>query len=274
LNLGEVVRTGTESSAAGAFFDHFGVDPGVDPAELLHAFAAAFSAIPWENLTKLLSRDEYGAPMPRMPGTVILEHLSKGTGGTCFSLTEAAREILASTGMRVRPLLADMQHGPSIHCALLAELPGGAARLVDPGYLVPVPVELLPSADTEVPCGPETLVYRPAGDERSWDMYTRDDSGTTLWRYRLKLDRVDRGEFMKAWTDSFDSPGMNSLHVSRRTDVARFYAHNTNLRITDRGGRRNEKLREGYAPRISELFGISSAVADEAWKRLKGQGCR
>jgi hypothetical protein len=174
----------------------------------------------------------------------------------------------------VRPLLADMQHGPSIHCALLAELPGGAVRLVDPGYLVPVPVELDPSAGTEVPCGPETLVYMPSGDGRSWDMYTRDGSGAPLWRYRLRLDRVGRGEFMKAWRDSFDSPGMNSLLVSRRTDGARLYAHDHNLRITDTGGRRNEKLREGYASRISELFGISSSVADEAWKRLKGRECR
>jgi hypothetical protein len=177
-----------------------------------------------------------------------------------------------SAGIAARPVMADMQHGPSIHCAALAELPGGRIFLLDPGYLVPEPVRLVPGRETVVSCGAETMVYRPVEDTGSWDMFTLNGDGST-WRYRIRTGRVTDSEFMKHWMDSFDAPGMNSLHISRRDADTRFYAHNANLRITGEGSKRNEKLGDGYALRVNEVFGISHRVAREAWDELKRSRC-
>jgi arylamine N-acetyltransferase len=209
----------------------------------------------------------------RLPDTVVTEHISRGTGGTCFSLTEAAREILESSGIGTRQVMADMQHGPSIHCAALTELPGGMTYLVDPGYLVPEPVLLEPDRTTEVHCGAETLEYRPVPGDESWDMFTVTEKGSS-WRYRIRLAPVTREKFTRSWTDSFDAPGMNSLHINMRTGGNRLYAHNHNLRITAAGGGRNQKLRDDYAGRIEEIFGISRSVAARAWEELERSRCR
>ncbi len=261
------------SGAARAFFDHFGLDPGEKKLDLLHGFAAAFSVLPWENLTKYLSRIDGTASPMRMPDTVVFEHISLGTGGTCFSLTETVREVLSASGLPVRPAMADMQHGPDIHCAALVELPGGRRFLIDPGYLVPEPVRLDPGSETVLSCGAETLVYRPAADGRSWDMYTRTGQNFT-WRYRIRTDPITEGEFREFWVRSFDAPGMNSLHINRRVGGSRLYAHNENLRIQDSAGKRNEKLRIDYAGHVEGFFGISRKVASRAWEELIRSRCR
>jgi arylamine N-acetyltransferase len=261
------------SGAAEAFFDHFGLDPGAKEIDLLYGFTAAFSVLPWENLTKYLSRIDGTVNRMRMPDTVVFEHISKGTGGTCFSLTETVRKILSAADLSVRPAMADMQHGPGIHCAALVELPGGCRYLIDPGYLVPEPVRLNPGSETILSCGNETLVYRPAADGRSWDMYTRTGQDC-IWRYRIRTDPITAGEFREFWVRSFDAPGMNSLHINRRMGGSRLYAHNENLRIQDPAGKRNEKLRTDYADRVEELFGISRDVAARAWEELVKSRCR
>jgi arylamine N-acetyltransferase len=264
---------GTGSVAAEAFFDHFGLDPGLEGDELLYRFAGEFASIPWENLTKFLMVREDGEIRPRIPGTVILEHIATGSGGTCFSLTETAREILSASGVVTRPVMADMRHGPSIHCAALAEMPGGRLFLIDPGYLVPEPVPLVEDRETVVTCGAETMVYRPVQGTGAWDMFTSDGTGST-WRYRIRLDPVSPREFEKHWLASFHAPGMNSLHISRRSGGTRFYAHNGNLRVTESGSRRNEKLDHGYGSAVSRLFGISGELAGRAWEELKRSRCR
>ena len=261
-----------KSEAAEAFFDHAGIDPEKGPEELLHLFTGAFATVPYENLTKYLNCSDDAPRVLRMPETVVREHISAGTGGTCFSLTETAREIVSSRGIRARPVMADMQHGPSIHCAVLAELPGGKRYLVDPGYLVPEPVPLEEGSITRIDCGAESLEYRPAGGD-SWDMFTVTERGSS-WRYRIRLTPVTDIEFLESWTRSFDAPGMNSLHINMRESGTRLYAHNLNLRITDSGGGRNEKLRDGYAERVHEIFGISRKVAAMAIEEMERRRCR
>jgi len=259
------------SRAAMIFHDHFGLLPGRPDRDSLFDISAAFGQLPWENLTKFLRKAGEGA-LPRMPEEVLREHVEHGAGGTCFSLTEALGEVLAFSGFRTRPVMGDMQHGTNIHCAVLVEMPGGENFLLDPGYLVREPVILDPGAETILKSGSETLVYR-TGDDNSWDMFTSGSEGCRH-RYRIKLAKVSRDRFRQFWNDSFDSPGMNGLHLSRAVDGVRLYAHNQNLRVVDSCVKRNVKLRSGYADRIAEAFGISRDIASMAWEELGRARCR
>lgn len=252
------------------FHDHFGILPGRPDMDSLFDISALFGQLPWENLTKFLRKARVGA-LRRTPEEVLREHVELGAGGTCFSLTEALGEILASSGFRTRPVMGDMQHGTNIHCAVLVEMPGGENYLLDPGYLVREPVRLDPGTETILKSGSETLVYRTE-DGNSWDMFTSGFEGCRH-RYRIKLAKVSRDSFRQFWNDSFDAPGMNGLHLSRAVDGVRLYAHNQNLRVVDSRGKRNVKLRSDYADRIAEAFGISRDIASMAWEELGRARC-
>lgn len=244
------------------FFDHFRVSPGPG-ASRLHEVAAAFSRIPWENLTKFLLKTR-GRERLRMPGEVLRGFAEAGTGGTCYSLTEALRSILTSCGWRVRPLTGHMRHGKNIHCALLAEGEDGVF-LLDPGYVVPVPVRLDREGGRVVLPGRE-LIWTPR--ERGWNLYTREGDGPLQWRYSLESREVSREQFLGYWKRSFSAPGLNSLHINLSLEDGRLSAHNGNLRVTVSGSKENRKLSRDYPETVAEVFGLNRSVAEEAWKEL------
>lgn len=264
-------RVPSDVRAAEMFLDHFGVTPGNQPdLEGLERILAEFSRIPWENLTKYLVKAGglQGPSRLRSPETVMREHIEDGTGGTCFSLTEALAAVLRRAGYGSGPAMADMSHGENIHCGLIVTVPDGGTFLADPGYLVPSPVPLRRGVNTRLSLPGQDLEWRPGG-EGVFDLYTTE-GGRSTWRYRLRTVPVGRPEFLRHWRDSFDAAGMNSLHANLRVDNGRIYAHNMNLRRTEGGGRCNEKLREGYADRMEAFFGISpriSRAAEEEWRR-------
>ncbi len=256
--------------AAEVFLDHFGLSPGPHGLASLGELAGAFSRIPWENLTKYLVRaqDPEGPERLRMPRRVFEEHASLGAGGTCFSLTRALQDVLERCGYRCRPVMADMSHGPDIHCALVVERDDGPV-LMDPGYLVPVPVPL--SADGAVETSAAGQVFRYVPDGRGgWDMHTvRGRGGTERWRYRLKAAAVTSEEFELHWRRSFHATGMNGLHLSRLTENGRLYAHNGNLRVLEGDSGYNRKLSGSYAEAVFETFGLDGDLAGRAWKELR-----
>lgn len=256
-----------DRKAAEVFLDHFGLSPAGSGIATLEEVARAFSSIPWENLTKYLSlaQDPQGRERPRMPLQLFEEHVSLGTGGTCFSLTRALESVLRRLEYSCRPLMADMSHGPDIHCGLLVAVDGKAV-LCDPGYLVPVPVVLSRSAAVEVEAAGQTFRYVP--ERGGWNMFTVRD-GRMRWRYRLKAEHVEPGRFDEHWRRSFHATGMNGLHLNRLTDSGRLYAHNGNLRVVENGSRRNEKMSDHYAEAVEEGFGLDREIAGRAWKRLQ-----
>jgi arylamine N-acetyltransferase len=257
-----------DTAAADLFLDHFGLSPRRLDLAALGELAGAFSRIPWENLTKYLARaqDPAGPERLRMPLQVFEEYLGSGAGGTCFSLTRALAEVLDRCGYRCRPAMADMSHGPDIHCGLLVELHGRRV-LMDPGYLVPVPVPLRTDAAVETAAAGQVFRYVPDG-RGGWDMYTIR-GGEERWRYRLKGESVGAVEFEEHWRRSFHATGMNSLHLSRLTDGGRLYAHNGNLRVLSGGTRRNEKMDADYPAAVAESFGLDRELARRAWEELQ-----
>jgi arylamine N-acetyltransferase len=253
---------------ADIFFDHFGLKPASGVASLYDT-VEAFRRIPWENLTKFLLRAR-GEERPRMPDEVFRGFVEAGTGGTCYSLTEALAAVLVRCGWKVRPLTGHMRHGKNIHCALLAQGNEGAF-LLDPGYVVPRPVRLERHGGTLSLPGRE-LRWAPSG--AGWDLYTVREGGVPQWRYRLESRELTREEFLLFWKQSFSAPGLNSLHINLSLEDHRLSAHNGNLRMEGEGLRENRKLASDYGSAVAEYFGVSPSVAGEAWRelsRLRGE---
>ncbi|NLP05114.1 hypothetical protein GX411_04105 [Candidatus Fermentibacteria bacterium] len=250
--------------AADAFAMHFGLRPDRPDRNLLEDTSRAFSRLPYENLTKMLALEEHGDGPGRLrsPAAVVGDHIRTGSGGTCFSLTNTLVDILVSFGFPARPVMGDMKHGRDIHCAVMIESAIGRF-LLDPGYLVHVPVDLEPER-TEVLVGPAELVY--ATDRYGLiRMSIRSSSGTTE-RYVIKPGFVSPAEFLRHWQRSFDAPGMNGLHLCAAGREERLYAHNANLRIEDRGGRRNVKIGSDWASSVASVFGIDPVLAGRAFE--------
>jgi len=244
------------------FFDQFGLVPegGV---ERLYSVSEAFSRIPWENLTKFLLKVR-GVERLRMPGEVFEGFARDGTGGTCYSLTEALGSVLSTCGWSVRPLTGHMRHGRNIHCALLVE-GGEGVFLMDPGFVVPCPVRL--NRDGGVLDLPgRRLVWTPKGD--GWDLHSEENGEKPQWRYHLESRALERSEFITFWKDSFNAPGLNSLHINLSLPDRRLSAHNGNLRITCEKERENKKLASDYGASVAEAFGLSAKLAGEAWSEL------
>ena len=253
------------------FFDHFCLLPDSQDLDSLQIIISQFSRIPWENLTKYLIKTQSfpAENRLRLADTVISEHIEKGTGGTCFSLTEALGAILSFAGFQCHPVMADMNHGKNIHCALSVITGDGKRFLADPGYLVPVPVLLQPGKVSQVDTSLQTLVWEPSENSSSYDLYSVDGD-IRNWKYRIRMDPVSSTEFRSHWQRSFDATGMNSLHLNCRSEEGRLSAHNLNLRRVTSRGNSNEKLRDSYPAKVEEYFGLNREIAEAAekeWKR-------
>jgi len=253
--------------AASMFFDHFGLLPEKPDVDSLHELVSHFSNIPWENLTKFLVKAQH---LPkenrlRLSDTVITEHIEKGTGGTCFSLTEALGAILSSAGYQCHPVMADMNHGRNIHCALLVTSGDGTEFLADPGYLVPEPVLMRPGKVSHLEIDGQTLLWESRVDGKTFDLFTVNGD-VKQWKYCIRMNPVGSDEFRYHWQKSFDATGMNSLHLNCRTEDGRLSAHNLNLRRVVSSGKSNEKLGGDYSGKIKAYFGLDSGIAEAAEK--------
>ena len=253
--------------AAAMFLDHYCISPGKPDRDSLRMILFHFSRIPWENLTKFLIKTQRFSAENRLrlADTVISEHIEKGAGGTCFSLTETLGVILSYAGFQCRPVMADMNHGRNIHCALSVIVNEGMLFLADPGYLVSEPVLMEPGKVTQVDTSLETLVWEPSEKDNSYDLYSVD-GGIRNWKYRIRMNPVSSVEFRSHWQRSFDATGMNSLHLNCRNEDGRLSAHNLNLRRVTSRGRTNEKLKGSYPEKVEAYFGLSREIAEAAEK--------
>jgi arylamine N-acetyltransferase len=276
------------SQASSLFLDLYNIRPKDPGLALLGEISHQFANLPWENLTKFIKKhqcaelpDQGGERDPAPAGNierlrrseeVIRDHARQGAGGTCFSLTNALRRIVADLGFKAYPVMADMKHGPNIHCGLLVEL-NGRRHLLDPGYLVPEPVSLDPSRASIIRLPGYRLEYRPDARSTDIELYMINDRGEESFRYRLRPRAVPETDFVRFWLQSFDAPGMNSLHLNRVTSAARLSAHGINLRV-DRGrDKTNIKLRDDYARQIASQFGLAQEIAQRAFQEWERQRC-
>ncbi len=264
------------------FAGRFRIAPGGADLPLLRLMIAAYSNLPYENLTKIIKKFTARSPEERLRGPVevVTGFLERHTGGTCFSLTYCLGSMLSSAGFRCYPVMADMKR-PNIHCALVVEM-GGKRYLVDPGYLVGEPVELS-GVPVRVATTFGTVELRPRRNE-SYDLFTLEGgwdelsrtgwsdrppvaalrTGERKWRYTVRTAGVSHADFMRHWQDSFALPMMNNLLLTRLTSEGHLYVKNHHLRVRSRTGKANENIRSGLEERIAEEFGIPAAVTAEA----------
>jgi arylamine N-acetyltransferase len=249
------------------FFEHFSISHGEPEMEMLQDILARFARLPYENLTKIIAKFSIDDPTLRMrsPEQVIDGFIKNYTGGTCFSLTWCLGSILAESGFRCYPVMADMKR-VNIHCALIVHA-GEKKFLADPGYLLGGAIGLTGSPvliDTSF----GKVELRPGGSA-SCDLYTVTGS-ERKWRYRVRTTPVSKALFFRYWQESFSLSTMNSLKLTRLTDKGHLYIKDDNLRYRLGDRKISENIGQDLYSRIEREFGIPPEITSRAHQFIDG----
>jgi hypothetical protein len=234
-------------------------EPGIG---FLEALFSRFNArVPFESATKILRHASVADPAekPRRPEVFWREHLSSGTGGTCFARVEAFRELLAALGFpAVRALGrvgADFDHA-----ALFVER-DGRRFLCDVGFPLPGVVPAFPGR------------YATAGGalevtETGRGLSVAFGEGVPEGPRAIEVFSrpVDPGEFESHWRATF-RPGAHflagvRLRIEREGRTLAFSegaAH-----VDDLHSRLTVPLARPRARRLGELFGMDEDILEKA----------
>ena len=268
IETGSSLLSGDAREASERFFDFFSVDPAADDPLLLRRLIAAFSRIPYENLSKIIKQTETGsAPRFRLPPEVLQDHIEHRLGGTCFSLTHFFQKILTAAGFEAYRVMAHMRAGRNIHCAVVVCLPEGRV-LIDPGYGLNRPVPLRTDA-------PVRFASRHGGVELRYDADTDEYHLFTYmarerkWRYCFADRPVPDDEFERHWIDSFSKPSLHQICLYRASPQGHLYLRKHHLRLTTFRGQQKENVRETLHKTVKDYFGISPVWVDRAREVLE-----
>jgi len=208
---------------------HYGIPSGGDPRQLLDRVVAAFARLPYENITKIIRKTEYGdcERARRSPEDVIREHIAWGAGGTCFSLTAALAKLARELGWEAEYILADRRYGQDTHCALLVWI-DGIPHLLDPGYLIVHPIQLKTREEQKIEAGFNDLILASEQNPEKVSLYTlRGDKKT--YRLTYRTSPVDNGEFCRAWDASFQWDMMQYPLLTRTEGSRQIYMKGTRI---------------------------------------------
>jgi arylamine N-acetyltransferase len=252
------------------FFRRHGIDRNRDPLSIIEMCAAAFSRIPYENLTKIIKSDLVlsRSSALRFPDEVLADHLRYGTGGTCFSLTAALIAVFNALGIEAQPLLADRHYGPDTHCGLVVKHEN-RALLIDPGFLIYVPTPLPSSAISAVDLGYTTVELRPVEGGNRIELAT-STRGTRKVRLTYRRSPVDAEAFQRAWEDSFTWEMMTYPVLTRCTAGRHLYLQGNTamVRSSDKTVRSKLEAADQIAF-IGNQMGIARSVVLKAWEAIR-----
>lgn len=249
-----MIETVRGDEAARIFLDHAGVCPAARDMAFLRQVALGFSRIPYENISKIIKTAGSDDPREalRLPTEVVVDHIEKGFGGTCFSLTFLLERVLGSLGFDVYKVMADMNSGKNVHC--LAMVRGmGARYIIDPGYAL-YEVIRLPEMNTRVTC-PHAVVEVVNTGGGEFGLWTEDASGRK-WRYAFRDDPVDEADFERYWIESFTRPTLHNICLTRMTPRGHIYLRKDFFKFTSRENIDKRKVKQGVERLIQEEFGI------------------
>ena len=258
---------------AESFLRHFGLRADQPPLDLLRAVAAAFTQLPYENLTKIIKQDQEGAAVRarRLPAEVLADHFRGGAGGTCFSLTATLLQLVRALGWQAEPLLADRRYGENTHCALLVRI-DGRPHLLDPGYLILNPIPLDLDRETRIVTSFNELRLRPAADGRRLDLATVQGH-QDKYRLSFKTEPAEAGEFLAAWDASFDWDMMRYPVLTQVRQGRQLYLQGRRFQERDRQAAQREELAgDQLAGRIAHSFGIAPHIVARALEILHRKG--
>lgn len=260
----------SDSALLERFCNRYAIDPAASVQEKIPQIAQAFSALPYENLTKIIKADAVvnSRSAMRLPDEVIADHLRWGTGGTCFSLTAALIAVYDALGIEAQPLLADRHYGVDTHCGI-AILHGGDMFLVDPGYLLFVPTPLPSVAATSIALGYTTIELHPQGGGSRIELITIV-KGSRKVRLAYKRAPVDPVMFEQAWITSFTWEMMTYPVLNRTSAGKHLYLQGDTLAI-----RSSEKTIRSVLDAAAQIdfignnMGISRDIIIKAWEVTK-----
>ncbi|MCU0873332.1 MAG: arylamine N-acetyltransferase [Pirellulaceae bacterium] len=256
-----------------AFLQRFRLSTAQPPLDVLRAVAAAFTQLPYENLTKIIKEDQERAAVRarRLPAEVLADHVRGGAGGTCFALTATLLHLVRSLGWEAEPLLADRRYGENTHCALRVWI-DGRPHLLDPGYLILNPLPLDICTETRIVTDFNELVLTPSADGRRLDLATLGQ-GQRKHRLTFKTSCADAGEFLHAWDASFDWDMMRYPVLTRVSGGRQLYLQGGRFQARDHASvRREEVPQPQLAQRIAERFGIAPEIVARALEILHRKG--
>jgi len=272
METNPLARPDSGSEALGLFLEHFRLDRRGPRDDLLGRVSAAFSRIPYENLTKLIKLDLEGSAgrARRLAREVVADHVSSGAGGTCFSLTATLLHILRALGFEAEPILADRSYGANTHCALAVFL-NGRAHLIDPGFLITRPIPLDDDTVRKIDTSFNRVLLLPKEGGKI-DLYTVQ-KGNRTYRLTFKPSPADPGEFLKAWDDSFGWDMMRYPLLTRVAGSRHIYLQGRRFQVRSLEDlSRSEIDLEDLPASIHREFGVDPSIARKAIEILRKKG--
>jgi arylamine N-acetyltransferase len=259
--------------ALNEFMTHFGITPNESPRQLLGTVVKAFACLPYENITKIIKREEFGSPEKarRYPEEVIHDHIAWGAGGTCFSLTSALMHLVRGLGWEAEYIMADRRYGLDTHCALLVWI-DGVPHLLDPGYLIIDPIPLHAESERQIKTSFNSLVLTPEANPNKIALSTVQ-RGKKTYRLTYKTSPINAGEFYKAWDASFGWEMMRYPLLTRTVNSKQIYLQGARLQISDDASiERREIAMDELIAKIAAEFRIHPSVVARAVSILRDRG--
>jgi len=185
-----------------------------DYHRLATVYGAWCATIPFDNVRKLIamySNDE--RPLPGTTGTDFFEHLLEyGTGGTCWSTSNAIYELLSSMGFTVRRVAASMRdRGFVTHGTVKATI-DGTDWIVDTSILSNVP---LPVRNDVFISDDRLFAAEIEPTDALHLMWFSNPPGTGYTPCRLLVDQIDH-EFLHAAYEKSRTFGVFNQHIYAR----------------------------------------------------------
>jgi arylamine N-acetyltransferase len=277
--------------AARLFLGHLGLGRRTAGPEFLQDLALGFARLPYENISKIIKSAEAeasggvkppGADGPlegtkhldalRLPLEVAEDHIERGFGGTCFSLTFFLERVLKSLGFDAYKVMADMNSGPNVHCLVVVN-EGGKHHMLDPGYALYKVIDLPEAGSRRVECphaGVEVVSEGVGQSSAAYSLWTDDAAGCKR-RYRFRDLPVSDREFESHWEDSFTRPTLNNICLTRMTDRGHIYFRKDFFKFSSRDSVDKRRLAGGIEGFVREEFGIAEEWTARAREILEGR---
>jgi arylamine N-acetyltransferase len=251
-----LLKTVSGDEALRVFAGHYGIGTTVGPAgDLLEAIVRDFSRLPYENISKIIKSADHDSPLDsfRLPLEVVADHVEKGFGGTCFSLTFLLERMLSSMGFDCHKVMAHMHMGENVHCLVVVSM-AGRRYMIDPGYALHAVIALPERGQNAVRC-PHAVVEVSVGDDGCYNLHTVDAAGRK-WRYRFPDVPAGDDEFEKHWMDSFHMPTLRNICLGRITEKGHLYLRKDYFKFASPEDITKRRLKTGIDDVIQEEFGI------------------
>lgn len=263
-----MIETVKGEEAARLFLSRTEVRPGGRGLAFLRDLAVRFAEIPYENISKIIksaaSADACDAM--RLPTEVMTDHIERGFGGTCFSLTFLLERMLKALGFDCYKVMADMRSGRNVHCLVVVR-ENRTGHLIDPGYALYEVLEMPPHGTCRVEC-PHAVVEVERTENGTYSLWTRDPSGRK-WRYRFRDEPVGDSEFERHWIASFGKPTLHNVCLTKMTSGGHIYLRKDFFKFTSQRGISKRRLKHDIETFIQQEFGIAGEWTEIAQDILR-----